>query len=616
MCGIAGIISLRDTASLKHVVKRMTDSISHRGPDGEGVWENDARNVCLGHRRLSILDLTEAGAQPMHYANRYTIVFNGEIYNYLELRKKLIANGFEFKSDSDTEVLLALYHEKQEKCLLDLDGMFAFVIFDSKENTIFAARDRFGEKPFYYTINDGLLYFSSEIKAFWEIGLNKNADAEMLYYYLRDAQLHHPFDNSKTFYKDIIKLKPASYLKINLSNSKLPEQTKYWTIDENRSNIYDSWNQNDIVDKFYDLFKESIQRRLRSDVPVGSSLSGGLDSSAVVCMINEIKKNTNIKQATFSARFPGFAKDEGAFMNSVISATNTTAHFTFPEKNGFLESFDKMCFHQDEPFGSASIYAQYEVMRLAKDAGVTVLLDGQGADEMLGGYSYYRDSLNVKLFDNLNVVNPLSSSSVSTMQLLKSSVKRNIPAVLNLYRKFKRINSGTILNSPYQKDFMNSVSALKSAYPVHTSLYGHLRHDLLDGNLEDLLRYADRNSMAHSREVRLPFLSSELVEFVMALPDIYKINGEWTKWVQRLAFEKIMPQEITWRKDKVGYEPPQKTWMEDANIKERIMSSKKTLFDNGIITKFEANRVPDSAAANSRGDNSWSYLMSSILFTK
>ncbi|MEI6264169.1 MAG: asparagine synthase (glutamine-hydrolyzing) [Sphingobacteriia bacterium] len=614
MCGIAGIIDFKGSSDLKNTLKKMTDSLSHRGPDGEGIWVNDLKTISLGHRRLSIIDLSEAGNQPMHYAERYTIVFNGEIYNYVEIRNQLMLKGIKFNSNSDTEVLLALYHEKKENCLSFLDGMFSFVIYDSVDNSIFAARDRFGEKPFYYVYSEDRLFFASEIKAFWAASLEKNVDNEMLFYYLNYSQIHHPFDNSKTFFRNVTKLKPGCYFKMNLTKKESIKQIQYWNLEDTRVKIYDKWNQSDIVDKFYTLFEQSVLRRLRSDVPVGSSLSGGLDSSAIVCMINEVKKNVNQKQATFSARFPGFVKDEGHFMNAVINQTNTSSYFTFPEKDGFLNSFDTMCFHQDEPFGSASIYAQFEVMRLAKECNITVLLDGQGADEMLGGYSYYRDSVSdgqllKLLFRQTNNINVNSKK-----QVLKSTIKRNFPIFINAYRNYSDLLNKSSITSPFQKEFLYTIGKVKQPYQTHDDLYKHLKHDLLYGNLEDLLRYADRNSMAHSREVRLPFLNHELVEFTMALPDSLKINGEWTKYIQRLAFERILPKEITWRKDKIGYEPPQKEWMEDSRIKEKIMESKKVLFKNQIISKVEADKIPGSASANAKGDNSWNYLMTSVLF--
>ncbi|MBM3176579.1 MAG: asparagine synthase (glutamine-hydrolyzing) [Bacteroidetes bacterium] len=615
MCGITGVINARGRIDSTEICRKMSEAIAHRGPDGDGYWCNINSTVALAHRRLSIIDLSSSADQPMFVAGRYTIVFNGEIYNYLELKKILIEYGYSFLTESDTEVLVAMYQHYGVQCLDYLDGMFAFVLYDQLEDLIFISRDRFGEKPFYYSIDNDIFYFSSEIKSFWKIGLPKIVDDEMLGYFLHYAQVHHPHNNSKTFFKNIIKLKPAHYLFGTPQNLFKASQIQYWRLPENRDTSYDSLSEKEIFNKFYILFETSVKRRLRSDVPVGSSLSGGLDSSSVVCMIHQLKRESNISQSTFSARFPGFVKDEGNFMKFVIDATNTSAFFAFPDKEGFLSNFSTMVFHQDEPFGSGSIYAQFEVMRLAKEKSVTVLLDGQGADEMLGGYSYYRDTLNAQNF--VHSLGPQVSPNtppMSARQMLKAFIKSKAPGILDVYRGLKIKSASGIIYSPYSKEFSYFLKKLKSPYPNHTSLYEHLRHDLTSGNLEDLLRYADRNSMAHSREVRLPFLNHQLVEFVLALNDSYKINGEWTKWVQRKSMSRIMPNEITWRKDKIGYEPPQQSWMDDIDFKERVMDSKNILFKNGIINKREKEMTPTSAGSNQRGDNSWAYLMSGVLF--
>ena len=614
MCAIAGVFNFDRSLDLSGLVKKMTDSMLHRGPDGEGLWVNDANNLGLGHRRLSIIDLSKAGNQPMHFADRYTIVFNGEIYNYVEIKTILIKKGYKFLSNSDTEVLLALFHEEKENSLHFLDGMFSFVIYDSLENSIFAARDRFGEKPFYYTENNDNLFFASEIKAFWSVSLEKKVDNEMLFYYLSYSQMHHPFDCSRTFFQNIFKLKPGCYFKINLSKKEKVKQIQYWNLPSNRSEIYDKWSRVDITEKFIQLFEESVFRRLRSDVPIGSSLSGGLDSSLIVCVINQLKKNVSIRQSTFSAKFPGFSKDESYYIDSVVNHINASSFFTFPDKEGFIANLDKIFFHQDEPFTSASIYAQYDVMRLAKENNITVLLDGQGADEILAGYLYYRDSVSSSFFPKFPNSGVNEPKKHLTLSISRPFLKRNFRSFIKVVKKYNDLRIKMNFNGSFNNDFLDVVSKLNLPYIYHPSLYSHLKHDVVNGNLEDLLRYADRNSMAHSREVRLPFLSHEFVEFSMSLPETYKINGIWSKYIQRVAFEKILPHDIVWRKDKIGYEPPQKKWMEDKRIVERIMESKKNLYSNHIISRIEAEKKPSTTIANEKGDNSWNYLMTSILF--
>lgn len=605
MCGIAGIISFSSNKINTSDVKQMTDALAHRGPDGEGHWVNENATIGLGHRRLSIIDLTDSGSQPMHFMDRYTMVFNGEIYNYIELKAVLEKSGYRFRSTSDTEVLMALYDQKGADCLSLLDGMFAFAIWDQQTQTLFCARDRFGEKPLFYTVWNDQLYFASEIKAFWAVGVPKVPDRETLFYFMQMGRGHHPYDRNRTFFKNIIRLKPSHYIMLRPIDQMALTEKCYWSLPEKATVGHSNLNEGKVKEKFFSLFKSSVERRLRSDVPVGSSLSGGLDSSAVVCMINKLNADAQFLQNTFSARFPGFAKDEGQYMDMVLASVKAIPHFTYPEHSGFIDQFEKMYYHQDEPFGSASIYAQWEVMRLAKENGVTVLLDGQGADEMLAGYDFYKTTLSRELQQQQNQLG------------FKEQVKNWVPFIYNQYRQYKRQNflRRHYIEKGYHQDYIDEV--LRYPYPdeQHTFLYEHLRHDLTMGNLEDLLRFADRNSMAHSREVRLPFLNHELVEFVLSLPNDYKIREGWSKWIQRVSLEGLLPAEITWRKDKIGYEPPQKNWMSDPYFKDLIYQGKQVLYQQHILTKKAASEEPKAANANEIGDNSWYFLVTSKLFT-
>ncbi len=550
MCGIAGIYNLHNNVVLIDELKKMTDVISHRGPDGQGHWINDKQNIGFGHRRLSIIDLSENGKQPMHYYNeRYTITFNGEIYNYIELKKDLIKKGFQFISDSDTEVLLALYHNKREKCLDDLDGMFSFAIWDEVKGTLFCARDRFGEKPFHYYHNKNQFIFASEIKQFWAIDIEKKLNQEKLIHFTKTGNTEDASNVTETFFNGIEKLEPAHYLIIDADKSITIK--RYWDIDLNAEKFNGSIEQ--AAEKFLELFTNSINIRLRSDVAIGSSLSGGLDSSSIVMLIDALK-GKDLKQNTFSARFKDFAKDEGTHIDAVIKACkNMQVHYTWPDKDYFEKVFDTVTYHQDEPYVSASIVAQYAVMELAKQNNVTVLLDGQGADEQLAGYlPYYHLYLN-KLFYSNPKLYKTEFKAYQTKHQLACNYKS--PADNETWRmkigRYKKLYLGQPL--PNQNDFTNS---LKSS-TTHTGL-------------TDLLRYADRNSMAQSREVRLPFLSHKLVEFVFSLPDEFKLNDGWTKFVLRKSMTEILPNSICWRVDKIGYDTPQETWFNAEHNKTKI----------------------------------------------
>ncbi len=353
MCGIAGIVGWKKGAGeQKHTLKLMTDAITHRGPDGEGHWLDDNGNAALGHRRLSIIDLSDAGSQPMHLEERYSIVFNGEIYNYIELRKDLEKEGVSFRSDSDTEVLLHLYARSGADCLQLLDGMFAFAVWDKKEQSLFCARDRFGEKPFFFSEHEYAFFFASEMKALWAAGVPKTINPVKLERFVKQGKVDVAGEMSSTMYTGIHRLDAAHYL---IWNNGKKQITRYWTVD----NILpqDNITFEDACGKFRTLFETSVSRRLRSDVPVGSSLSGGLDSSAVVCMVNRLRSNAQ-EQHTFSARFRDFGKDEGSFMEMVAShCAGVVPHYTYPEDLSILEILPQVAHFQEEPFGSSSILA-------------------------------------------------------------------------------------------------------------------------------------------------------------------------------------------------------------------------------------------------------------------
>lgn len=573
MCGIAGILSFHEQVAFASIEK-MIATLQHRGPDGEGIWLNDKKNIGLGHRRLSIIDLSDTGKQPMHFANnRYTITFNGEIYNYLELKTELEKKEYRFVSSSDTEVILALFDLKREKLLEDLDGMFAFCIWDNHSNTLFCARDRFGEKPFFYHCNTDYFAFASEMKALFELGITNTINRKKVYDYLLYATLEDPYDKSTTFYESIKQLEPSHYMIVSADRTITKKQ--YWNLELNKTSDI---SEKEAIAKFRNLFTSSIERRLRSDVPVGSSLSGGLDSSSIVMMIDHIKKK-NAVQKTFSARFLNFDRDEGKYMQYVIDRTHVEPHFVFPTVDSVMQNFKTICYHQEEPFASASIAIQFEVMKLAKQNGVTVLLDGQGADEMLAGYLLFWNSYLNQLYGNnrkafrtnlddyirVHAKTPIVNDFLFKW---KAYHAESFKAITVLKNKFKSPSSSHYLGihpdliTPYKNDY--------NPIPKVTSLKEHLHFFLTGRGLNELLRYADRNAMANSVEVRLPFLNHTLVEFLFQLPDHFLLNQGWSKYILRKSMEDILPPEITWRKDKIGFEPPQSEWINTPAFKDLL----------------------------------------------
>tara|TARA_B110000046_G_C13021937_1_gene411719 strand:+ start:3156 stop:4901 length:1746 start_codon:yes stop_codon:yes gene_type:complete len=545
MCGISGVIKFGAAEVQVSELKRMSNRMVHRGPDGFGLWTNSKKNVGLAHQRLSIIDVTDGGHQPMiSKSKRYTITFNGEIYNYLELKEMLQKRGYKFYSDSDTEVLLSMFEWKQEQMMPYLDGMFAIAIWDEQTQRLFCARDRFGEKPFYYTNTKEEFVFASEIKALWEYGVSKAVKSDNLIKFIKTGKLFSDVPNS-TFYQHIKELQPSSYF--HLVGEEEIVFKKYWKIDYEQQLSFNS--ESDLIEKYNGLFTQSIRRRLRADVEIGSSLSGGLDSSSIVAKVNKMKRKGQVQKA-FSAVFPNFAIDESTYINELVNKyPDIELHTTIPNSQNIFKLLDKAVEAQDEPFGSSSILAQYAVMEIAKKNGVTILLDGQGADEVLSGYvfsySRYLEQLFYtkptlytkeraqfnKHFDGSNIHNDLRAKETVRMRL--GRYRRNLIPAKNEYR-FR--------------------------------LKEHLYDLTFNGSLKSLLRYADRNSMANSLEVRLPFLSHELVEFIFQLPDKFLLREGWTKWIHRKSTEHILPKSISWRVDKIGFEPPQKSWINNDEV--------------------------------------------------
>jgi asparagine synthase (glutamine-hydrolysing) len=617
MCGIAGILLHTPNTTAPVHLKKMTDAIAHRGPDGEGFWSNEKNTVHLGHRRLSIIDLSSRAAQPMSLTNRYKIVHNGEIYNYIEIRTFLQNKGYQFSTQSDTEVILAAYDFWKEKCLQQFDGMFAFAIWDEKEEKLFAARDRFGEKPFYYYEDAGNFIFASEMKALWAIGVDKRVNDKMLLNYITLGHVQNCVDKEQTFFDDIYSLPPSHYLTYIPASDKLSAITRYWGLNkEMKIDIA----ADDAIEKFTELLSTSVKRRLRSDVPVGTSLSGGLDSSSIVYSINQLQQK-NSKHAgkqlqTFSAIFPGFENDESKYIQAVSANLNIINYQTQPSALDLIEDFEKLCYHQEEPFQSSGIFAQYKVFELAKKNDVKVLLDGQGADEILAGYPRYIHWFLQEVLSR----HKLGATQIERRafrrngQLFRWDLKNVMAAFLPSHAAMqleKREYRKTISHPDVSEDFLTLLKHQEWVgihKPIVTKLNDILHFNITEMGLEELLRFADRNSMAHGCEVRLPFLNHELLEFVFSLPSQLKMHDGWTKFLLRNAMDKKLPDEIVWRKEKIGFETPQQNWMEDHAVQDYIHEAKKKLANAGILTKNAVNKKIDPLPAHADKNYDWRYL--------
>lgn len=623
MCGIAGIIQINPSVYTTGHLKKMTDALAHRGPDGEGFWQTESGNVLLGHRRLSIIDLSQAGHQPMLFdpagdltdqRHRYTIVHNGEIYNYIELRDTLEKKGYRFLSQTDTEIIAAAYDCWKDECVDHFDGMFAFAIWDEKEKELFAARDRFGEKPFFYFFDGKSFLFASEMKALWAAGVERTANQKMLFNYITIGYTGNPSRPEETFYENIYKLPPASCLKFSSIYFQFAVQ-QYWDVDPS---VQTSLKDHEAIDQFSHLFTTAVKRRLRSDVPIGTSLSGGLDSSSITAIAHELRSVSN-SHTSFTAVFPGFEKDESVFAQQVAAQFQLQQYTVSLTGDHLMNDWEKLCCCQEEPFGSASIYAQYKVYELAAQHNIKVLLDGQGADETLAGYHkyykwYWQELFRKRKLSASNEIKAARELGIDEPFTYQNKIAAYFPAFASVVMERQYLLKA-IRQEDLTKEFVQLQS--KEAYytpPEHFDLNGVLHFNTFTHGLEELLRYADRNAMAHGREVRLPFLSHELVEFIFSLPANFKIRQGWTKWLLRECMKNKLPAAITWRKDKVGFEPPQQQWMSNPALQEAVQEAKRKLVQAGVLKTAVLDKKVNELPAHAADNFDWKYLSSALLF--
>jgi asparagine synthase (glutamine-hydrolysing) len=609
MCGIAGIIQTAPVYTTAELEK-MTAALAHRGPQGIQCWQNPDSRALMGHCRLSVIDLSNAASQPMQYADqdRYSIVHNGEIYNYIELRKQLETKGYKFRTQSDTEVILAAYDHWNFECVEHFDGMFAFAIWDDEEKMLFAARDRFGEKPFFYSYNGEQLLFASEMKAIWAAGIERTPNLKMLFNFITIGYTDNPARTEETFFENIFRLPPASRLQYWPALNDLTID-KYWDIDP-------EYQAEDITDKeaqeqFKELLTVSVQRRLRSDVTIGTSLSGGLDSSSIIAVMSGLYSGNSLN--AFTAGFSGFEKDETAFAKQVAASFNLSHHVVELTAAGLVDDWEKLIYHQEEPIGSASVYAQYKVFELAKAHNVTVLLDGQGADEILAGYHKYYKWYWQELFQKRRLMRSRELRAAKDLGVKEKFGMKNVIASVFPELASVILERQYLVHALAQEDLNRDFVKLQSkeAYyttPDYSGLNGQLYFNTCMHGLEELLRYADRNSMAHGREVRLPFLSHKLVEFVFSLPSHFKIRNGWTKWLLRKTIENKLPDTITWRKDKTGFEPPQQSWMGNKKIQDMVYEARKKLVAERILNDKVMDKPVEASGSHSINPFDWRYL--------
>ncbi|MCR5419591.1 MAG: asparagine synthase (glutamine-hydrolyzing) [Lachnospiraceae bacterium] len=566
MCGIAGCVDHKGEVS-REKFEQMVDIIDYRGPDDRGTFYEG--NLALGHRRLSIIDLSDAGHQPFAYKERYVLVYNGEIYNYKEIKEELIALQYEFKTETDTEVLIAAFDNWGPDCVSHFNGMWAFAIFDRKSNKLFLSRDRFGVKPLYYYKKDGMFIFSSEEKQIIKMAGHrfKVNRPRLMEYMMRGVHDH----TDETMFEDILQLRGGCSMLYDINTGE-KQIKRYFDL----SKVYsEEISFEEAAAGFRKCFEDSIRLRLRADVPVGYCLSGGLDSSAIVCMADSIieKDSLNIEQRSISSCFEDRRYDEREYIDEVLKHTKVEGYKIFPQGGNVLEDLDDVLWHMDEPFGSTSMYAQWNVFKAAKEHGLTVMLDGQGADEQLAGYTGFYSVIfaeylkKFKFKEFKHELDCYKKLRASTEKYVNSN-KIIIEALISAYfprklQKFGKIHAFYLRQGlPFEiQDIKRTIYGI-DLYPANDSRKYIL--DNLKCNLSMLLHYEDRNSMAHSIESRVPFMDPVLAESSFKLPIGYKLKNGITKYVMREGLKDILPGKIRERYSKLGFVTPEDQWINNS----------------------------------------------------
>jgi asparagine synthase (glutamine-hydrolysing) len=606
MCGITGIVALNGRPVDLRVLQRMNDVQAHRGPDGQGFaisWAESngfcsaflrhtdqgrsapPARVALGHRRLAILDLSERGLQPMSAAaSGAWIVFNGEIYNHLELRAELESRGRFFNTRTDTEVLLQSYLEWGEKCLHHLEGMFAFAIWDGSRGRLFCARDRLGIKPFYYATPQDHFIFASEIKGLLPFpGLDSSADDDAVLGFLVHGNCDY---RERTILRQVRALPAGHALTLDIATGQV-SRWQYWepTPKQDWSGMADGSR----VELLRDLLVRTTRSHLISDVRAGSCLSGGLDSSAVVALIGKIWREQPEAASAVGDQFHTFTScyeypelDERGYALQVATAAGATPNLVFPSSSDFWDAFGRMAWHQDMPFSGMSFYAQWRVMRAAKEAGVKVLIDGQGGDEVFGGYAKFRYAYLASLLR-------AGRLGTSAREVLASVLQRDL-YLMDVRRGFRYLppwlrsllGVDLLLQQVLRSDWSQAVGdestpatrwwrhATGKAHNGRPSIMQSIQiEDILVDTLPLILRMEDRSSMAFSIEARVPLLDHKLVEFGLSLPDHQKIQGGFSKFAVREATRGLMPEAVRLRRTKLGFAGADQRWL-NADLRPQV----------------------------------------------
>jgi asparagine synthase (glutamine-hydrolysing) len=596
VCGLFGLVGADPGTLDAALVARMFSLLRHRGPDDRG-WLTLSRqgvrtgsdhcnltgDVVLLHTRLSILDLSAAGHQPMSTEDgRYHLSFNGEIYNYLELRRDLETAGHSFVSGTDTEVLLRAWAEWGAGALDRLVGMFAFALVDAHQRELVLARDQFGIKPLYYAPLEHGLGFASEIPPLLELpGVSRRVNPQRAYDYLQFGRTDH---GDETMFAAIRQVQPGHYVELPLDAPARAAEREYWRL---APRPIGELSLDQAAERLSELFLENVRLHLRSDVPVGAAFSGGVDSSANVCAMRSLS-GPELDLHTFSYVADDPAVSEARWMELVARETDTVAHTVEASPHELLDDLDRLIEIQAEPFGSTSIYAQYRVFRLARETGVKVMLDGQGADELFAGYRTFLTDRVAGLLAHgrwltaARLVGALSTlPGASPSATVPRAVLGALPPTLqgSVRRVARHRAPPSWLDGTWLR--LHHVGLTDPGKKVRGNLRQY-RLDTIQTGLRELLRYEDRNSMASSIESRVPFLTPRLAEFALGMPDDYLIAPDGTgKLVLRRSLHGLVPDPVLERRDKIGFATPESRWL-------------RTL-DSWVETVFDSDAARDAA---------------------
>ncbi|MBO0861722.1 MAG: asparagine synthase (glutamine-hydrolyzing) [Chloracidobacterium sp.] len=649
MCGIVGAVSLDGGPIDLQALQRMNDLQAHRGPDGEGfmlgwiedgafkqsfaqrAWRSDSgarARVGLGHRRLAILDLSVRGSQPMSSDDGATwIVFNGEIYNFRELRSELESRGRSFKTGTDTEALLQAYLQWGEDCLERLQGMYGFAIWDGRRGRLFCARDRLGIKPFYYATPKGYFIFASEIKGLLPFpGFDVEADDDAVVGFLVHGNCDY---GERTVLKGVKALLAGHALTLDVAPKQLAIK-RYWGLKPNQDKVAPASEASaegmdeERVTGLRERLLDTMRLHLISDVRAGSCLSGGLDSSVVVGLIGKIQseqpeaaRSVGDSLFTFTSCYEYKEIDEREYALAMANDVKATPHLVFPSADDFWSDFGRMAWHQDMPFNGLAYYAQWRVMRAAKETGVKVLLDGQGGDEVFGGYAKFRYAYiasllrSGRLFKIAREVGAMIRQGDGGYVLNIRNGYRYLPKrarrllkIDSMLQSAMRADWNRVLidnSSPAARWWRNAAGGGKGA---GTAMQRIQIDDILIDTLPLILRMEDRSSMAFSIEARVPLLDHKLVEYGVSLPDEFKVRRGWSKYAVRQAVRGIIPERVRLRRSKLGFPAPDRLWVQRdlrRQITELIADDLRCqkYIDSAHLRRWNASPQADAATTES-----------------